>query len=76
MRAIAEKCTLVKRLHQSGCFVLPNPWGRGSAPARAPWLCGARFNQSGCAWTPGRADYDVENRLAAHIRDPNWRLVS
>jgi 2-methylisocitrate lyase-like PEP mutase family enzyme len=34
MRAIAEKHTVFKRLHQSGCFVLPNPWGGGSARLR------------------------------------------
>jgi 2-methylisocitrate lyase-like PEP mutase family enzyme len=34
MRAIAEKHTVFKRLHQSGCFVLPNPWGGESARLR------------------------------------------
>jgi hypothetical protein len=77
MRAIAEH-----RLQRIASARLPcpaKPVGRWKcAPARAPWLCGAHFDQSGCPWTPGRADYDVENRLAAHIRDRdrNRRFVS
>ena len=34
MRAIAEKRAVFKRLHQPGCFVLPNQWGGGSACLR------------------------------------------
>jgi hypothetical protein len=34
MRAIAEKRAVFKRLHQPGCFVLPNPWGGGDLPLR------------------------------------------
>jgi 2-methylisocitrate lyase-like PEP mutase family enzyme len=49
-----------RQLHQSGCFVLPNPWDLGSArllvqlgfPALAT-------TSSGFAWTLGRPDHDV-----------------
>jgi 2-methylisocitrate lyase-like PEP mutase family enzyme len=49
-----------RRLHESGCFVIPNPWDVGSArlleqlgfPALAT-------TSSGLAWTLGRPDYAV-----------------
>src|ERR1035437_10295784 len=31
MRDIAEKRKAFRRLHESGCFVIPNPWDIGSA---------------------------------------------
>ena len=76
MRAIAEKRS-VFTVAAVGLLCPAKPVGRWKcAPARAP--CGARFGQSACAWTPGRPDYEVENRLAPHIRDRDWnrRLVS
>ena len=27
----AERCREFRALHQTGCFVIPNPWDRGSA---------------------------------------------
>src|SRR5687767_2484291 len=49
-----------RELHESGCFVIPNPWDRGSArvleqlgfPALAT-------TSSGFAWSQGRADGHV-----------------
>jgi len=31
MSSIAERRAAFRALHQSGCFVLPNPWDGGSA---------------------------------------------
>ena len=31
MPSVAEKRREFRRLHESGCFVLPNPWDIGSA---------------------------------------------
>jgi len=31
--SISEKRATFRRLHQSGCFVIPNPWDVGSARA-------------------------------------------
>ena len=31
MPSIAEKRREFRRLHESGCFVIPNPWDIGSA---------------------------------------------
>jgi 2-methylisocitrate lyase-like PEP mutase family enzyme len=27
----SDKCRTFRELHQSGCFVIPNPWNVGSA---------------------------------------------
>src|SRR5262245_39053750 len=49
-----------RRLHQTGCFVIPNPWDIGSAR----FLAQLRFpalatTSSGFAWSRGRADNHV-----------------
>ena len=57
------------RLHQTGCFVIPNPWDRGSAilleqlgfPALAT-------TSSGFAWSTGRPDNGVSlDETLAHL---------
>jgi len=59
-----------RRLHQSGCFVLPNPWDLGSARL----LAGLGFpalatTSSGFAWSLGRPDNHVSLEEAlAHLR--------
>lgn len=58
------------RLHQSGCFVIPNPWDRGSARLLAqlgfPALA---TTSSGFAWTMARPDNGVTLEQAlAHYR--------
>src|SRR5215210_5678699 len=59
-----------RQLHQSGCFVIPNPWDVGSArllvqlgfPALAT-------TSSGFAWTQGRSDNRVSLEEAlGHFR--------
>ncbi|HET7292506.1 MAG TPA: isocitrate lyase/phosphoenolpyruvate mutase family protein [Vicinamibacteria bacterium] len=59
-----------QRLHESGCFVMPNPWDVGSARLLArlgfPALA---TTSSGFAWTLGRPDNRVSLEEAlAHIR--------
>ena len=54
---IAERRAAFRRLHATGCFVIPNPWDTGSAR----WLEGMGFKalastSSGCAWSQGLAD--------------------
>jgi 2-methylisocitrate lyase-like PEP mutase family enzyme len=56
----AEKRAKFRRLHDEGCFVLPNPWDVGSAR----YLQHAGFQalastSSGYAWSTGRADNHV-----------------
>jgi methylisocitrate lyase len=55
-----EKTARFHRLHESGCFVIPNPWDAGSARL----LEGLGFQalattSSGFAWTLGRRDNHV-----------------
>ena len=60
-----------RSLHESGCFVLPNPWDVGSAR----WLAGLGFpalatTSSGCAWSMGRPDNALPlEAVLAHLRE-------
>lgn len=54
---IADKRRSFRQLHESGCFVIPNPWDIGSAL----YLQGLGFSalastSSGFAWSQGHAD--------------------
>jgi len=59
-----------RRLHQAGCFVIPNPWDVGSARL----LAGLGFpalatTSSGFAWSQGRPDNGISLPQAlAHFR--------
>ena len=60
MTASAPVIDTFRKLHESGCFVIPNPWDIGSAR----WLRGQGFKalattSAGFAFTQGRADQDV-----------------
>jgi 2-methylisocitrate lyase-like PEP mutase family enzyme len=60
MTTTAEKRARFRELHQSGCFVLPNPWDIGSA--RILQYLGfdaIATTSSGFAWTIGRPDYSI-----------------
>ena len=66
----AERCGVFRQLHQSGCFVIPNPYDCGSARLLAqlgfPALA---TTSSGFAWSLGRPDNHVSLEEAlAHIR--------
>jgi 2-methylisocitrate lyase-like PEP mutase family enzyme len=56
----AEKRTIFRKMHESGCFVLPNPWDAGSA--RALQHLGFKAigsTSAGFAWSIGKADNRV-----------------
>ena len=59
-----------RQLHESGCFVMPNPWDIGSARI----LAGLGFSalattSSGFAWTLGRRDNHVTlEQAVAHFQ--------
>jgi 2-methylisocitrate lyase-like PEP mutase family enzyme len=59
-----------RRLHESGCFVLPNPWDVGSAVALEQMGFKAlATTSSGFAWSVGRPDYGVRRDEALeHLR--------
>jgi len=58
------------RLHESGCFVMPNPWDVGSARI----LVGLGFpavasTSAGLAWSLGRRDNEISlDAVLAHLR--------
>lgn len=62
---IAEKRQAFRRLHEAGCFVIPNPWDIGSARM----LQGLGFKalastSSGFAWSQGRPDNGISRDMA------------
>jgi 2-methylisocitrate lyase-like PEP mutase family enzyme len=70
MMPIADRRDAFRRLHESGCFVIPNPWDLGSARL----LAGLGFRalattSSGFAWSLGRPDNRVTlDEALAHLR--------
>ena len=70
MPTTAVKIAAFRRLHESGCFVIPNPWDIGSAR----WLAGLGFKalattSSGAAWSMGFPDNAITaDQAIAHIR--------
>ncbi len=60
MATVAERRTTFRALHDSGCFVLPNPWDVGSARycSRLGYRALATTS-AGAAWSLGRADGEV-----------------
>ena len=65
-----DRVAAFRRLHASGCFVMPNPWDVGSARALAALGSQALATTSaGFAWTLGRADDDVSlEQTLDHLR--------
>ena len=59
-----------RRLHSSGCFVMPNPWDAGSARALEQMGFEALATTSaGLAWALGRADSQVTlEQTLEHLR--------
>ena len=59
-----------RRLHESGCFVIPNPWDVGSARLLAQLGFHAlATTSSGFAWSRGRPDNHISlDDALAHIR--------
>src|SRR5579872_186897 len=71
MLTTADKRAAFKKLHESGCFIIPNPFDVGSAIALQKLGFKAMASTSaGFAWTIGKADNrvtvdDVCDHLAA-----------
>lgn len=69
--AYSAQVAAFRSLHETGCFVMPNPWDIGSAR----WLRGEGFKalattSAGFAFTQGRADQDVpRDMMLAHIAE-------
>ena len=57
---VAEKRAVFRRLHQDGCFVIPNPWDVGSAVMlQSLGFKALASTSAGMAWTLGRPDNGV-----------------
>src|ERR1035438_3792611 len=60
MPTTADKCATFRKMHETGCFVLPNPFDTGSAKALVHLGFKALASTSaGFAWTIGKADNRV-----------------
>ena len=69
--AMSPKIERFRRLHESGCFVLPNPWDRGSAIfLESLGFKALASTSAGFAWTKGVPDTKVtlEQKLA-HLEE-------
>jgi 2-methylisocitrate lyase-like PEP mutase family enzyme len=70
MTANDDRVDAFRRLHASGCFVMPNPWDVGSARALEQMGFKAlATTSSGFAWTLGRPDNQVTlDEALEHLR--------
>jgi 2-methylisocitrate lyase-like PEP mutase family enzyme len=70
-KTTADKRADFRKLHQSGCFVLPNPFDVGTAKALQQMGFKALASTSaGFAWTIGKADTHVTvDEVCAHLTD-------
>src|ERR1700677_4334691 len=68
--SIADKRRAFHRLHQDGCFVIPNPWDVGSARyLQSLGFKALATTSSGFAWSQGYADGSVPRvQVLAHLR--------
>ena len=68
---MSSKTATFRRLHESGCFVMPNPWDRGSAIyLEKLGFKAVASTSAGFAWSSGRPDngITVEHALA-HLKE-------
>src|SRR5690348_10790653 len=68
--SVPERRRLFRRMHESGCFVIPNPWDLGSARVLVQLGFTALASTSaGFAWSIGRQDTRVTlDDVLAHLR--------
>jgi 2-methylisocitrate lyase-like PEP mutase family enzyme len=71
MPTTSEKRTAFRRLHESGCFVIPNPWDVGSALyLQSLGFKALATTSAGFAWSRGAADGGITREAAlAHIAE-------
>ena len=67
--AVADKRAAFRRLHESGCFVIPNPWDVGSARyLQHLGFKALATTSSGFAWSMARADNAMtRDDVLAHL---------
>lgn len=66
----AARRQVFRQLHESGCFVIPNPWDTGSARyLRSLGFKALATTSSGLAWSLGHADGGLSREMVlAHLR--------
>jgi len=66
----ADRVRRFRQLHESGCFVIPNPWDVGSAHVLAGLgFAAVATTSSGFAWSQGRRDAQSSlEQTLAHFR--------
>jgi 2-methylisocitrate lyase-like PEP mutase family enzyme len=71
MTSVAEKRQAFRRLHESGCFVLPNPWNIGTARyLQAQGFKALATTSSGFAHAQGYPDGAVSrDAVLAHLKE-------
>lgn len=63
--SVADKRRAFHRLHESGCFVIPNPWDIGSARMlQSLGFKALASTSSGFAWSQGHPDNGISRDLA------------
>jgi 2-methylisocitrate lyase-like PEP mutase family enzyme len=69
--SVGEKRRAFRKLHEAGCFVIPNPWDIGSARyLQSLGFKALASTSSGFAWSVGRRDTSVPRDLVlAHLRE-------
>jgi 2-methylisocitrate lyase-like PEP mutase family enzyme len=69
--SVADKRRSFRKLHESGCFVIPNPWDIGSARyLQSLGFKALASTSSGFAWSVGRSDSSVPRDLVlGHLRE-------
>lgn len=68
---LADKRAAFRKLHDSGCFVLPNPWDVGSAiMLQSLGFQALASTSAGMAWSLGHSDNHVTRAdVLAHLKD-------
>ena len=68
---MSPKIAEFRRLHESGCFVIPNPWDRGSAIyLQKLGFKALATTSAGFAWSTGHADSQVTvDQVLAHLKE-------
>ena len=71
MPTIEDKINTLRELHESGCFVIPNPWDPGSAKyLQSVGFRALATTSAGFAFTRGRPDGGVSrDEMLAHLAD-------
>ncbi len=69
--SIADKRRAFRKLHESGCFAIPNPWDIGSAIyLQSLGFKAIASTSSGFAWSKGRADNTpTRGEILAHVAE-------